>query len=55
MGFWAWSSFIYVGIFVLINVVFTIVCAVGGFFDLIKFFKDLATSDIDERDDGRVE
>lgn len=54
MGFWAWSSFIYIGVFILVNVVFTVICGILGFVDLIGFFKDLSASTVDELDDGRV-
>ncbi len=54
MSNWAIASF---GFFIIIGalfVVITIICAIGGFFDLAHMLKELKTSELDETDDGRV-
>jgi len=54
MNSWAIICFLYVGIMIAINVVFAVLCAIGGFYDLAHLFRELKNAKIDETDDGRV-
>lgn len=54
MEMWALVCFWYVGLLIVISLVFAVVCAIGGFYDLTHLFKELKSATIDEKDDGRV-
>ena len=51
---WSDFSMYYVVVNIIIMVVFTIVSAIGGGFDLIYLLKSLHKKQVDELDDGRV-
>jgi hypothetical protein len=51
---WANITMFYVGINVIIMLIFTIVVNIGGLLDLAYLFRELAAKEADELDDGRV-
>ena len=44
----------YVVVNLVVMFIFTIVCIIGGGYDLVYFFRELNKRKIDELDDGRV-
>ncbi|MFC1676047.1 hypothetical protein ACFL3G_03165 [Planctomycetota bacterium] len=55
MSNWVIASLIYAGLCVLIDLIFSIGCTVGGWFDLKFLLNALKASEVDETDDGRVD
>ncbi len=55
MSNWATASIIFVGICLLLDIIFSIGCTIGGWFDLKYLLNALKSSEVDESDDGRVE
>lgn len=51
---WSIFTMYYVVVNIIIMVVFTIVSAIGGGFDLTYLLKELKRRQVDELDDGRV-
>ncbi|MFI4911506.1 MAG: hypothetical protein ACIAQZ_07550 [Sedimentisphaeraceae bacterium JB056] len=54
MNGWETSSYIYLVIMILFNILLTVIVSIGGYFDLKYLFKSLREEIVDETDDGRV-
>jgi hypothetical protein len=54
MSNWAIGCYIYIGLFMLLNVGFTVAFTIGGLFDIIHMLRELREAEIDDTDDGRV-
>lgn len=54
MDAWEVSTYIYIAIALVANVVITVVTLIGGYFDVIYLFKMLRKEIVDITDDGRV-
>ena len=52
---WESITIWYVAVNLILMLIYTIVTAIGGAFDLIYLFTELKEKEIDEADDGRVE
>lgn len=54
MNGWETSSYIYLVVMILFNILLTVIVSIGGYFDLKYLFKSLREEIVDETDDGRV-
>ena len=54
MSKWEMSTWLYVAILIVVNVILTVVVSVGGYFDLKYLFKSMSSQSVDPNDDGRV-
>ena len=54
MSNWAIAVIIFTGACLVIDIIFSIGCTVGGWFDLKYLLNALKSSEVDETDDGRV-
>jgi hypothetical protein len=54
MSKWEISTWLYLSLLIVTNVVLTLVVSIGGYFDLKYLFKSMNNQVIDPKDDGRV-
>ena len=55
MTTWIYFTYAYIGFFITVSIVGTIIVLIGGIFDLKFFLKSLNEDVVDETDDGRVD
>jgi hypothetical protein len=54
MSKWEISTWVYLLLLILTNVILTLVVSIGGYFDLKYLFKSMSNQAVDPNDDGRV-